>query len=181
MRNFRGGGFKTPEISGIPNSQRQGSAFSLHGLIFEDQGSGSRDVREYWHSTSYVHGKEQSTGAMKNPAVRRMRKSVALPPCVRPMPAPPHIASSVILPVNVIHGEPSFTQTELEFLRRCATDHTPIMEQRQRLYSPRDHLSHYTGGGVRIHPENARMIGRHGVHFVAQCVACAALTLVVWQ
>ena len=37
------------------------------------------------------------------------------------------------------------------------------------------------GGGVRIHPENARMSGRHGVQYVAQCVACAALTLVVWQ
>ena len=36
-------------------------------------------------------------------------------------------------------------------------------------------------GGVRIHPENARMSGRHGVQYVAQCVACAALTLVVWQ
>ena len=31
------------------------------------------------------------------------------------------------------------------------------------------------GGGVRIHPENARMSGRHGVQYVAQCVACAAL------
>jgi hypothetical protein len=37
------------------------------------------------------------------------------------------------------------------------------------------------GGGVRIHPDNARMSGRHGVQYVAQCVACAALTLVVWQ
>jgi len=37
------------------------------------------------------------------------------------------------------------------------------------------------GGGVRIHRENARMSGRHGVQYVAQCVACAALTLVVWQ
>ena len=37
------------------------------------------------------------------------------------------------------------------------------------------------GGGVRIHPENARMSGRHGVQYVAQCVACAALTPVVWQ
>ena len=37
------------------------------------------------------------------------------------------------------------------------------------------------GGGVRIHPENARMNGRHGVQYVAQCVACAALTPVVWQ
>ena len=36
------------------------------------------------------------------------------------------------------------------------------------------------GGGVRIHPTNARMSGRHGVQYVAQCVACAALTLVVW-
>ena len=35
--------------------------------------------------------------------------------------------------------------------------------------------------GVRIHPENARMSGRHGVQYVAQCVACAALTLVVRQ
>ena len=37
------------------------------------------------------------------------------------------------------------------------------------------------GGGVRIHPENARMSGRHGVQYAAQCVACAALTPVVWQ
>ena len=36
-------------------------------------------------------------------------------------------------------------------------------------------------GGVRIHPKNARMSGRHGVQYVAQCVACAALTLVVRQ
>ena len=46
--------------------------------------------------------------------------------------------------------------------------------------------SHYSsdpclGGGVRIHPGNARLSGRHGVQYVAQCVACAALTLVVWQ
>jgi len=39
----------------------------------------------------------------------------------------------------------------------------------------------HVGGGVRIHPENARMSGRHGVQYVAQCVACAALTLVVCQ
>ena len=37
------------------------------------------------------------------------------------------------------------------------------------------------GGGARIHPENAHMSGRHGVQYVAQCVACATLTLVVWQ
>ena len=37
------------------------------------------------------------------------------------------------------------------------------------------------GGGVRIHPENACMSGRHGVQYVAHRVACAALTLVVWQ
>ena len=37
------------------------------------------------------------------------------------------------------------------------------------------------GGGDRIHPENARMSGRHGVQYVAQCVASAALTPVVWQ
>ena len=42
-------------------------------------------------------------------------------------------------------------------------------------------LGVFVGGGVRIHPENARMSGRHGVQYVAQCVACAALTLVVWQ
>ena len=35
--------------------------------------------------------------------------------------------------------------------------------------------------GVRIHPENTRTSGRHGVQYVAQCVACAALTLDVWQ
>jgi len=37
------------------------------------------------------------------------------------------------------------------------------------------------GGGVRIHPENTRKSGRHGVQYVAQCVACAALRPVVWQ
>ena len=37
------------------------------------------------------------------------------------------------------------------------------------------------GGGVQFHPENAHMCGRHGVQYVAQCVACAALTLVVRQ
>ena len=37
------------------------------------------------------------------------------------------------------------------------------------------------GGGVRIHPENVRMRGRQRVQYVAQCVACAALTLAVWQ
>ena len=31
-----------------------------------------------------------------------------------------------------------------------------------------------------MHPKNARMSGQHGVQHVAQCVACAALTLVVW-
>ena len=36
-------------------------------------------------------------------------------------------------------------------------------------------------GGARIHPENARMSCRHGKQYVAQCVACAALTMVVWQ
>ena len=40
---------------------------------------------------------------------------------------------------------------------------------------------HSVGGEVRIHPENARNGGRHGVQYVAQCVACAALTLDVWQ
>ena len=29
--------------------------------------------------------------------------------------------------------------------------------------------------------QGGRMRGRHGVQYVAQCVACAALTLVVWQ
>ena len=42
-------------------------------------------------------------------------------------------------------------------------------------------LDSTVGGGVRIHPENARLSGRHGVQNVAQCVACAALTPVVWQ
>ena len=37
------------------------------------------------------------------------------------------------------------------------------------------------GCGVRIHPEHARMSGRHGVQYVAQSAACAALTPVVWQ
>ena len=37
------------------------------------------------------------------------------------------------------------------------------------------------GNGVEIHPENTRMSGRHGVQYVAQCVAFAALTLVVRQ
>ena len=37
------------------------------------------------------------------------------------------------------------------------------------------------GGGVRIHLENARKSGRRGVQYVAQCVACAALMLDIWQ
>jgi hypothetical protein len=37
------------------------------------------------------------------------------------------------------------------------------------------------GSGVRIHPEIVRMSGRHGVQYVAQCVACATLMLLVWQ
>ena len=37
------------------------------------------------------------------------------------------------------------------------------------------------GGGVRIHSKNARMSGRHGAQYVAQCVAYVALTLVVSQ
>ena len=37
------------------------------------------------------------------------------------------------------------------------------------------------GGGVRIHPENARMRGRHGVQYEEQGVVCATLTLVVGQ
>jgi hypothetical protein len=36
-------------------------------------------------------------------------------------------------------------------------------------------------GGVRIHPGNACMSGRHGEQYVAQCVVCAALPLTVWQ
>ena len=52
--------------------------------------------------------------------------------------------------------------------------------QGDRLHAPGFEL--HLGGGVRIPPENARKSGRHGVQYVAQCVvACAALTLVVWQ
>ena len=40
---------------------------------------------------------------------------------------------------------------------------------------------HLQRGGVRIHPENAHTSGLHGVQYVAQCVAGAALTLVIWQ
>ena len=36
-------------------------------------------------------------------------------------------------------------------------------------------------GGVRIHLEKPRMSGRHGAQYVAQCVACAALTLAIRQ
>ena len=49
------------------------------------------------------------------------------------------------------------------------------------LRTPSCWQDHQVGGGVRIHLENARMSGRHGVQYVAQCVACAALTPVVWQ
>jgi len=42
-------------------------------------------------------------------------------------------------------------------------------------------ITRIEGGGVRIHPKNARRSGRHGVQYVAQCVACAALMLDVWQ
>ena len=37
------------------------------------------------------------------------------------------------------------------------------------------------GGEFRIHPENARRSGRNGAQYVAQCVARATLTQVVWQ
>ena len=43
----------------------------------------------------------------------------------------------------------------------------------------RRYISQLVGGGVRIHPENARMSGRHEVQYVAQCVTCVALTQVV--
>ena len=36
-------------------------------------------------------------------------------------------------------------------------------------------------GEVPIHPKNAHMSSRHGIQYVARCVACAALTPVVWQ
>jgi len=49
------------------------------------------------------------------------------------------------------------------------------------LYRAEGRNSTFVGGGVRIHPENARKSGRHGVQYVAKCVACAALTLDVWQ
>ena len=39
-------------------------------------------------------------------------------------------------------------------------------------------LRKWVGGGVRIHPENAHTSGRHRAQYVAQCVACVALTLV---
>ena len=39
----------------------------------------------------------------------------------------------------------------------------------------------FSGGGVRIHPENSCMSGRHGVQNVAQCVACETLALVAGQ
>ena len=52
----------------------------------------------------------------------------------------------------------------------------------ERLEGVRVLLEHLAvGGGVQIHLESARVSGRHGVQYVAQCVACAALTLVVWQ
>jgi len=44
-----------------------------------------------------------------------------------------------------------------------------------------DNSHPFVGGGVRIHPENDRRSDRHGVQYESQCVACAALTLVVWQ
>ena len=50
-----------------------------------------------------------------------------------------------------------------------------------RLFWIEANMATTVGGGVRIHPENARMSGRHEVQYVAQCVASAALTLVVWQ
>ena len=52
------------------------------------------------------------------------------------------------------------------------------MAERSRLRLVlRDSRSCDVGGRVRIHPERGHMNGRHGVHYVAQCVACAALTL----
>ena len=47
--------------------------------------------------------------------------------------------------------------------------------------TPNPPAAGFVGGGVRIHPEIAHMSGRHGVQYCAQCVACAVLTLCVWQ
>ena len=73
-------------------------------------------------------------------------------------------------------------------LGNALLEHEPLAEERLELDPPciarkRRELDLHciVEGGVRIHPENARMSGRHGVQYVAQCVACAALTPVVWQ
>ena len=44
-----------------------------------------------------------------------------------------------------------------------------------------DKVPEALGGGARIHPKNARMSSRYEEQYVAQCVECAALTLVVRQ
>ena len=53
--------------------------------------------------------------------------------------------------------------------------------KRSRLASISRCTSCLVGGGVRIHPENAHVSGRHGAQHAAQCVACAALTPSVRQ
>ena len=56
----------------------------------------------------------------------------------------------------------------------CRTGNAPLL-QKHILFEQ------IVGGGVRIPLKNTRMSGRHRVQYVAQCVAGAALTLVVLQ
>ena len=67
--------------------------------------------------------------------------------------------------------------------REELADGLPSPVQVIEVYVHRDHVVYMyaVGGGVRIHPGNARMSALHGEQLVAQCVACAALTLLVWK
>ena len=67
-----------------------------------------------------------------------------------------------------------FFAANKQFIRTCAEIEVHTCAMIEGIHTG-------VGGGVRIHPENARMSGRHGVQYVAQCVTCAALTPVVWQ
>jgi len=86
-------------------------------------------------------------------------------------------------PTHLVQGlgasvSPCIEENELQSLRVSSFS---LSLREEEGYRQQPDTACFVGGGVRIHPENARMSGRHGVQYVAECVACAALTLVVWQ
>ena len=82
------------------------------------------------------------------------------------------LLSILLEPHSALSGDAAIDDQHLPWLR------FPCPQQRGKDLTDQVHV---VGGGVRIHPENARMSGRHGLQYVAQCVACAALTPLVWQ